>query len=226
VAQAVPLAEAIPRYAAPVYALGLRVEADRAELARARHPGRPAPDDATATALLDRLERAVQGPAGAGLPELAAWHALAPAERTRQQGRPDPAAWAAAAAAWERLGQPYRAAYAGFRHAETLLATTGDRATAAQVLGAPPPSPAALAPAPSTARPRPWPGVPASTWPRPPAPRPRRPAPAAQLGLTRREVEVLALVAAGRSNRQIAQAVRQTHVAEHPPSLPVHLDTE
>jgi DNA-binding CsgD family transcriptional regulator len=31
--------------------------------------------------------------------------------------------------------------------------------------------------------------------------------PAAQLGLTRREVEVLALVAAGRSNRQIAQAL-------------------
>jgi DNA-binding NarL/FixJ family response regulator len=33
------------------------------------------------------------------------------------------------------------------------------------------------------------------------------PTPAAQLGLTPREVEVLALVAAGRSNRQIAQAL-------------------
>jgi DNA-binding NarL/FixJ family response regulator len=33
------------------------------------------------------------------------------------------------------------------------------------------------------------------------------PAPAAQLGLTPREVEVLALVAAGCSNRQIAQAL-------------------
>jgi DNA-binding CsgD family transcriptional regulator len=33
------------------------------------------------------------------------------------------------------------------------------------------------------------------------------PAPAAQLGLTPREAEVLALVAAGRSNRQIAQAL-------------------
>jgi DNA-binding NarL/FixJ family response regulator len=32
-------------------------------------------------------------------------------------------------------------------------------------------------------------------------------APAAQLGLTPREVEVLALVTAGRSNRQIAQAL-------------------
>jgi DNA-binding CsgD family transcriptional regulator len=33
------------------------------------------------------------------------------------------------------------------------------------------------------------------------------PGPAEQLGLTRREAEVLALVAAGRSNRQIAQAL-------------------
>jgi DNA-binding NarL/FixJ family response regulator len=33
------------------------------------------------------------------------------------------------------------------------------------------------------------------------------PAPAEQLGLTRREAEVLALLAAGRSNRQIAQAL-------------------
>jgi DNA-binding NarL/FixJ family response regulator len=33
------------------------------------------------------------------------------------------------------------------------------------------------------------------------------PAPAAQLGLTPREAEVLALVVAGRSNRQIAQAL-------------------
>src|SRR5262249_16839011 len=124
VAQAVPLVEANPRYAAPVYALGLRLEADRAELARAPHPphprppARPAPDDGTATALLQRLDQAVQGPVAVGLPERAAWHALGRAERTRQAGPPDPAAWAAAAAAWQRLGQPYRAAYAGFRQAE------------------------------------------------------------------------------------------------------------
>jgi DNA-binding CsgD family transcriptional regulator len=34
-----------------------------------------------------------------------------------------------------------------------------------------------------------------------------RPSPAASLGLTRRETEVLALVAAGRTNRQIGQAL-------------------
>ena len=209
VAEAVPLVAANPRYAAPLYGLGVRVEADRAELARAHRPGQPAPDDGTATALLARLDQAAAGPAGAGIPELAAWHATALAERTRQQGPSDPAAWAAAAAAWERLGQPYRVAYAGFRHAEALLAS-GDRESATVVLGRAAEvtgrlgarpldteikalarrarlnlTPHASAPAVATG---------AST-------------PAEQLGLTAREAEVLALVAAGRSNRQIAQAL-------------------
>jgi len=209
VAEAVPLVAANPRYAAPLYGLGVRVEADRAELARAHRPGQPAPDDGTATALLARLDQAAAGPAGAGIPELAAWHATALAERTRQQGPSDPAAWAAAAAAWERLGQPYRVAYAGFRHAEALLASS-DHESAAVVLGRAAEvtgrlgarpldteikalarrarlnlTPHASAPAVATG---------AST-------------PAEQLGLTAREAEVLALVAAGRSNRQIAQAL-------------------
>jgi len=208
-AQAVPQVEANPRYAAPIYALGLRVEADRAELARARHPGQPAPDDSTASTLLERVREAAEGPAGAGLPELAAWHATGRAERTRQQGRSDPAAWAAAAAAWERLGQPYRLAYTGFRHAEALLAA-GDRDTAEAVLGRAAEITGQLgarlldgeiralarrsrlglaAPA----------GATAATA--------DAPTPAEQLGLTPREVEVLALVAAGQSNRQIAQAL-------------------
>jgi DNA-binding CsgD family transcriptional regulator len=209
VAEAAPLVEAHPRYAAPIYALGLRVEADRAELARARHPHQPAPDDGTASTLLERLDRDAAGLAGAGLPELAAWHALGLAERTRQQGRADPAAWAAAAAAWERLGQPYRAAYAGYRHAEALLAA-GDRDPAAEALRR-----AAEATGRLGARPldgevqalarraridlaSPAPAA---------APAAGAPTPAARLGLTPREVEVLALVAAGRSNRQIAQAL-------------------
>jgi hypothetical protein len=92
-AEAVPQVEANPRYAAPIYTLGVRIEADLAELARARHPGQPTPDDHTATALLERVRAAAEGPAAAGLPELAAWHTLGLAEQTRQQGRPDPAAW-------------------------------------------------------------------------------------------------------------------------------------
>jgi tetratricopeptide (TPR) repeat protein len=102
---AVPLVEANPRYAAPLYALGLRVEADRAELARARRPGDSGADDGTAAAL---------------------------AEQTRWEGHADPAAWAAAA--WERLGRPYRLAYACFRQAEALMAGD-DRDAAAEALG-------------------------------------------------------------------------------------------
>jgi DNA-binding CsgD family transcriptional regulator len=207
VAQALPQVEANPRFAAPIYALGVRVEADLAELARARHPHQPAPDDATATALLERVRDAAEGPAGAGIPELAAWHALGLAERTRQRGPADPAAWAAAVAAWERLGQPYRAAYAGYRQAEALLAT-GDRDTAAAVLRR-----AAEITGRLSARPLDGEiqalarharldlaqhAAPAAAG---------VPTPAEQLGLTPREVEVLALVAAGRSSRQIAQAL-------------------
>jgi DNA-binding CsgD family transcriptional regulator len=207
VAEAVPLVVANPRYAAPIYALGVRIEADRAELARARHPAQPAPDDATATTLLDRLGQAAQGPAAASFPELAAWQALGLAERTRHDGPSDPAAWAAAVAAWERLGQPYWAAYAGYRQAEAHLAA-GDRDTAAQVL-------AHAAKVSGRLGARPLDGeiqalarrarldlAPPTT-----APAVDVPTPAAQLGLTPREAEVLALVAAGRSNRQIAQAL-------------------
>jgi DNA-binding CsgD family transcriptional regulator len=207
VTQAAPLVAANPRYAAPVYALGLRVEADRAELARARHPGEPASDDGTATALLERLGQAAQCPAAAGLLEVAAWHALGLAERTRQAGPADPAAWTAAVAAWERLGQPYRVAYAGFRQAEALLAT-GDRDRAAEVLrhaaeitgrlGARLLDGEIQALARRARLDLAQHAVPAAAG---------GPTPAEQLGLTPREAEVLALVAAGRSNRQIAQAL-------------------
>jgi DNA-binding CsgD family transcriptional regulator len=208
VAEAVPLVQANPRYAAPVYALGVRVEADLAELARARHPGQPAPD-ATAAGLLERLDQAATGPAAAGLPELAAWHALGLAERTRQAGPADPAGWAAAAAAWERLGQPYRAAYAWFRQAEALLAA-GDRDSATTVLGRAAAITGRLGARPLDSeiralarRARLDLTPPAAAT----APAAGVSTPAAQLGLTPREVEVLALVAAGRSNRQIAQAL-------------------
>jgi DNA-binding CsgD family transcriptional regulator/tetratricopeptide (TPR) repeat protein len=207
--QAVPQVAANPRHAAPVYALGVRAEADRAELARARHPSQPAPDDGTTAALLRRLDQAATGPAAAGLPELAAWQATARAECTRRDGPSDPAAWAAAVAAWERLGQPYRAAYAGFRQAEALLAG-GDRDRATTVLGRAAAITGRLSARPLDSEIRALgrrarldlaPPTPAA------APAAGTPPAAAQLGLTPREVEVLALVADGRSNRQIAQAL-------------------
>src|SRR5262249_55554323 len=105
VAQAAPLVAANPRHAARFYALGLRIEPARAERAGARRPGQPAPDDGTAAALLDRLDQAA-APAAAGIPELAGWHALGRAERTRQAGPPPPAAPAAPAAPRPRPRPP------------------------------------------------------------------------------------------------------------------------
>jgi DNA-binding CsgD family transcriptional regulator len=208
VAEAMPLVTANPRYGAPLYGLGVRVEADRAELARARHPGQVAPDDGTASALLERLGQAATGPAGAGIPELAAWRATALAERTRQEGQPDPAAWAAAATGWERLGQPYRVAYACYRQAEAMLAGAGGRDTAAAVLGHAADLTGRLGARPLDAEVRALARrarlalVPSASG---AAPAADAPTPAEQLGLTQREAEVLALLAAGRSNRQIAQ---------------------
>jgi DNA-binding NarL/FixJ family response regulator len=208
VAEAVPLVEANPRYAAPLYALGLRIEADRAELARARRPGGPVPDDGTAAGLLERLGQAAASPGGASLPDVAGWHTTALAERERFEGRADPAAWAAAVAAWERLGRPHRVAYASFRRAEALMAGDGDRDAATEALrraaaitarlGARPLDAEVRALA-QRARLRLDPDV--------TAPATAAPTPTEQLGLTPREAEVLALVAAGRSNRQIAEAL-------------------
>jgi ATP/maltotriose-dependent transcriptional regulator MalT len=234
VGEAVPLVEQNPRYAAPVYALGIRVEADRAELARAHHAGEAA-DDGTAAALLDRLGAAATGPAAAGLPELTAWYTTALAERTRQHGRHDPTAWAAAVADWDRIGQPYRLAYTCFRQAEALLAGTGDRDTAATVLGHAANITERLGARPldneinALARRARLDLAPHAAGPAQPG---QAPTPAKQLGLTPREAEVLALVAAGRSNRQIAQALfispktASVHVAHIHAKLGVHTRVE
>src|SRR5262249_37294329 len=156
-------------------------------------------------------------PAAAGIPELAGWHALGRAERTRQAGPPHPAAWAAAATTWQRLRQPHPAppnrlppppappAAPRPPRAPRAALAPGAAATAAGGRPRAAPTPARLGPPPPAAGARPRPrrarldlAPPAATT------AAGAPPPAAQLRLTRRECEVLALVAAGRSNRQIA----------------------
>jgi tetratricopeptide (TPR) repeat protein len=92
--------------AAPLYALGLRAAADRAERARARRADARESRRA-GTTLADGLRRRLS-PEGADgtvpTPRTEAQAALSLAELARLDGASDPDLWAAAATAWERLG--------------------------------------------------------------------------------------------------------------------------
>jgi DNA-binding CsgD family transcriptional regulator len=103
----------------------VRVEADAA--VRARDLGDdPRSAIANAQMLLARVEACADG----DRPVEAAFLASARAELARAEDRDDPGLWASAVAAWEALGRPYRAAQARRRRAEAQLAA-GDREAAA-----------------------------------------------------------------------------------------------
>jgi DNA-binding CsgD family transcriptional regulator/tetratricopeptide (TPR) repeat protein len=190
-----------------IYALGLRVEADLAEVARAARSAADIEEARRrAKALLEAL-RAMTRPGAADGIAWVAWDAAqGAAEWSRLEGRSDPARWREAAEQWERLELPYRAAYARFRQAEALLAAGAPRAEVEPVLRAAHRATVALGAGPLrreiellARRGRLRLEDPAAT---------AAPAPATQLaafGLTRRETEVLELVAAGHTNRQIGQ---------------------
>jgi DNA-binding CsgD family transcriptional regulator len=133
------------------------------------------------------------------------------AELARLQGRNDAELWAAAAKAWERLGEPYPTTYAHWRQAEALLLGGSGREGVEPLLRATHQTASELGAAPLCAeiealarRGRLNLGTDAATTP-PPAPQP--PSPLDRLGLTAREQEVLALIALGRTNRQIAETL-------------------
>jgi DNA-binding CsgD family transcriptional regulator len=99
---------------------GVQVEADEAQRARDRQDAaaeRTARERAAAMA--ERVELA----ASAGGPVVLAQQALAQAELARAEGRDDPSLWEAAAAAWEGIGRPYPAAIARWREALALVAS-------------------------------------------------------------------------------------------------------
>jgi DNA-binding CsgD family transcriptional regulator len=193
------------RYAAGLYRVGVRAEADQAERARARH----APDqDADARRVAaERLEgaRALVAPWG---PEFEADLATCEAEWTRVVGEPDPERWQAAVDAWDTAGQPYPAAYARWHLAEALLTRRGARAAATTALRSAHQTAERLG---AAALRRELEGLARRArvdLAAPPAADQATPTRAAgPFGLTPREREVLALVADGRSNPQIAQAL-------------------
>ena len=186
---------------------GMRACADLAEQARARHDERAGHNAAAAAAdLAEWVKSADRSPFAdhplvAAIPaERASWQA----ERARLAGTNDPAAWNAAARAWESLGCPHRAGYAWWRHCQTLLdagqpSTTAEAALRAAAEAADGHAPLLAAIRKLAARARIQ--TPLPPTPSPPAPQTAK-APATY-GLTARELAVLRLLAAGRTNAQI-----------------------
>ncbi len=212
---------------ARVSAAGAAVEADAAQ--RARDLG-DAPGEALALAEASlHLSRAESAAAGGGVVELG-WLATVRADLARTQGAPDPTAWERAAAAWDAADRPYLAALARWRQAEALAGS--DREAAALVAGA-----AREAAQRIGAR---WllgeiDGLAARA--RLPlgggaAAAPAAAAPEDPFGLTPRERQVLALVAAGRTNREIgdtlfmAEKTASVHVSRILGKLDVRTRTE
>ncbi len=195
-------------YAPQMCALGVRALADRLEQVRAT--GSHTDVDAEelrglAAALAERADSALapMGSGGTGLPQPRAYSLTCRAEEGRLHGS-DPSSWGVAARAWEDLSQPYQVAYCRWREAEARLRTRGGRSSAvdslttayriAVDLGAD----ALLVRIGQLAlRAR----IELDTEVADPPPSPA----VSKLGLTARELEVLGYLAAGRSDRQIAE---------------------
>jgi DNA-binding CsgD family transcriptional regulator/tetratricopeptide (TPR) repeat protein len=186
---------------------GMRACADLAEQARARRD-EPAAEEAMAAAhgLVLWAEQMGGAPFTdhayvAAIPaERATWEA----ERTRLAGASDPAAWGGAAKTWNGLGCPHRAGYAWWRQAQAQLdagqpPTAAAAALRSAVAAADGHQPLLAEIRKLAERAR----IPLSAPPGIPAKGAGLATPPRPYGLTGRELAVLRLVAAGRSNAQI-----------------------
>jgi DNA-binding CsgD family transcriptional regulator/tetratricopeptide (TPR) repeat protein len=204
---------------APLLVIGMAATADLADHGRAFRdpPEVAAAQDAAGGFIEHSRTLGSSGPAGKNpTPSVAAAMATVEAERTRLEGRSDPAAWLSAASAWDAVPMPFPAARARARAGEAILLARGPRDDAARLLreahaatvalGAAPLRTAIeaiatrsrilleVAPSPDTAEePTATPAAAAN--------------PAKILGLSAREWEVLELVAGGRSNAEIAETL-------------------
>lgn len=193
--------------------LAVRGHVVRAEMATTQRAAEIERAGAGASDLLARVQAAVGRMRGRGVgpyPEGDCLEATMAAELAGLAGRPDPEPWSAAAVAWAQLGQPFEAAYCRGRQGAAALASRSDRRDAEAALREARSLAAGLgaellrAEVEDLARRarldlrEPVPGEVAEGPPE---------SPAEAAGLTKREAEVLSLVAAGRSNRQIGAAL-------------------
>jgi DNA-binding NarL/FixJ family response regulator len=188
----------------------LRVESELAERARLRGKGTDLEDAAAHGTEIIEEARSVVAAIIAGAPTLgrrpAAVLALCEAEWSRIRGLSDPALWAAAAGACEAALQLHLRPYARYRQAEALLAEKADRTEVAAVLREAHASVVAMGARPLqrdiealAERARLRLDLSAQA-----AGDVGHGTAAERMGLTPRELEVLSLVTAGRTNRQIA----------------------